>query len=143
MPYPLLQAFDAPNGDFACVRRPRSNTPLQALTTLNEPIYLECARALALSTVLRGGSTDADRLIYAVRRTLGRPPLEREATILLDLLKREIRRFGQPGAKPWDLAANDPARTPQLPPGVTPDELAGWTAVARVLLNLDETMTKE
>ncbi len=96
VPYPMLQAFDAPNGDFACVRRPRSNTPLQALTTLNEPIYLECARALALSTVLRGGSTDADRLIYAVRRTLGRPPLEREATILLDLLKREIRRFGQP-----------------------------------------------
>jgi mono/diheme cytochrome c family protein len=143
VPYPMLQAFDAPNGDFACVRRPRSNTPLQALTTLNESIYLECARALALSTVLSGGSTDSDRLTYAVKRTLGRPPWERETTILLDLLKREIRRFSQPGAKPWDLAANDPARTPKLPPGVTPDKLAGWTAVARVLLNLDETMTKE
>jgi hypothetical protein len=143
IPYPMLQAFDAPNGDFACVRRPRSNTPLQALTTLNEPIYLECARALALCTVYSGGSTDKDRLTYAVRRVLGRAPEEHETTILLDLLKRETCRFGEPGAKPWDLAANDPARPPQLPPGMTPDKLAGWTAVARVLLNLDETMTKQ
>ena len=51
----MLQTFDAPNGDFSCVRRPRSNTPLQALTLLNEPIFLECARALALRTLKRGG----------------------------------------------------------------------------------------
>ena len=53
VPYPMLQTFDAPNGDFSCVRRTRSNTPLQALTTLNEPIFLECARALALRTLDR------------------------------------------------------------------------------------------
>src|SRR5258708_29969499 len=51
VPYPVLQAFDAPNGDFSCVRRTRSNTPLQALTSLNEPVFLECARALALRVV--------------------------------------------------------------------------------------------
>ena len=51
MPYPVLQTFDAPNGDFSCVRRSRSNTPLQALTLLNEPLFLECARALALTTL--------------------------------------------------------------------------------------------
>ena len=56
VPYPALQTFDAPNGDFSCVRRARSNTPLQALTTLNEPLFLECARALALK-VLRDGGT--------------------------------------------------------------------------------------
>ena len=143
VPYPMLQAFDAPNGDFACVRRTRSNTPLQALTTLNEPIYLECARALALRTVCEGGSTDADRLVYAFRRCLARRPSEPETAALLDLLERQARRFARPEAAPWELAANDPAKPPPLPAGATPARLAAWTAVARVLLNLDETITKE
>ena len=74
VPYPVLQAFDAPNGDFACVRRSRSNTPLQALATLNEPICMESARALALQTLVAGGSTDVGRLGYAFRRCLARGP---------------------------------------------------------------------
>lgn len=139
----MLQAFDAPNGDFACVRRTRSNTPLQALTTLNEPIYLECARALALRTLNEGGSTDADRLVYAFRRCLARIPIEAELTTLLELLHRQTERFARPGASPWALAANDPDKPPALPAGATPPQVAGWTAVARVLLNLDETITKE
>jgi hypothetical protein len=143
VPYPMLQAFDAPNGDFSCVRRTRSNTPLQALTTLNEPIYLECARALALRTLGEGGSTDDDRLVYAFRRCLARSPSEPETTALLDLLQRQTRRFARPEAAPWSLAANDPAKPPPLPAGATPPQLAAWTAVARVLLNLDETITKE
>jgi Protein of unknown function (DUF1553)/Protein of unknown function (DUF1549)/Planctomycete cytochrome C len=143
VPYPMLQAFDAPNGDFACVRRSRSNTPLQALTTLNEPIYLECARALATRTLFEGGATEADRLKYAFRRCLSRLPTESERATLLGLLERQIRRFEAPGANPWLLAAADPARPPQLHAGVTPAQLAAWTAAARVLLNLDETITKE
>ena len=62
VPYPMLQAFDSPNGDFSCVRRARSNTPLQALTLLNEPVSLESARALALRTLKDGGASDAARL---------------------------------------------------------------------------------
>ena len=143
VPYPMLQAFDAPNGDFACVRRTRSNTPLQALTTLNEPIYVECARALALRTLSEGGSTDADRLVYAFRRCVARRPSEPETAALLDLLERQAQRFARPDAAPWQLAANDPAKPPPLPAGATPPQLAAWTAVARVLLNLDETITKE
>ncbi len=143
VPYPMLQAFDAPNGDFACVRRSRSNTPLQALTTLNEPIYLECARALAIRTLFEGGSTDPDRVKYAFRRCLSRVPTEPERATLLGLLKRQMQRFEAPGANPWLLAAADPARPPKLPAGVTPAQLAAWTAAARVLLNLDETITKE
>jgi mono/diheme cytochrome c family protein len=143
VPYPMLQAFDAPNGDFSCVRRTRSNTPLQALTTLNEPIFMECARALALRTLREGGSTDSERLVYAFRRCLSRPPSGPESSTLLDLLFREARRFESPGAAPWALAANDPKKPPQLPPGATPAQLAGWTAVARVLLNVDEIITKE
>jgi hypothetical protein len=90
-----------------------------------------------------GGSTDCDRLTYAFRRCMARPPTEPETATLLDLLHRQIRRFEQPDAHPWALAATDPAKPPQLPDGVTPPQLAAWTTVARVLLNLDETITKE
>ena len=143
VPFPMLQAFDAPNGDFACVRRTRSNTPLQALTTLNEPIYMECARALALRTLAEGGKSDSDRLVYAFRRCMARTPTEPEIAIVHDLLRRQTERFEKPRSKPWDLAVNDPAKPPSLPAGVTPAQLAAWTAVSRVLLNLDETITKE
>lgn len=108
VPYPALQNFDAPNGDTSCVRRARSNTPLQALTVLNEPLFVESARALAARTLAEGGATDRERLNYAMLRTVSRRPTAAEAATLLDFLKR-----------------ND------------------WTALARVLLNLDETITKE
>ncbi len=143
VPYPVLQTFDAPNGEFACVRRVRSNTPLQALATLNEPLFLECARSLAMKTLAEGGATDAERLAYAFRRCTARTPDEQESTALLALLAKQTERFSQPDAKPWDLAANDPSNPPKLPEGVTPAQAAAWTAVSRVLLNLDETITKE
>jgi hypothetical protein len=143
VPYPVLQTFDAPTGDFACVRRARSNTPLQALMTLNEPLFLDCARALALRTLTDGGTTDAERVDYAFRRCLTRTPSKEEAATLLGLLDKEQKHFTQPDAKPWDLAAADPAAPPELPEGMTPAQLAAWTVVSRVLLNLDETITKE
>jgi hypothetical protein len=143
VPYPMLQAFDAPNGDFACVRRTRSNTPLQALTVLNEPIFMESARALALRVLADGGDNNSDRLRYAFRRCLARAPTAAEAKTLLELLTRQTERFSRPDAKPWELAADDPAHPPALPAGASPPALAAWTAVARVLLNLDETITKE
>jgi hypothetical protein len=143
VPYPVLQTFDAPNGEFACVRRVRSNTPLQALTSLNEPLFLECARALALKTLSEGGPSDAERLAYAFRRCTARVPDEKEAAALLALLAKQQERFSQKDAKPWDLAANDPANPPPLPEGVSPPQAAAWTAVCRVILNLDETITKE
>ena len=143
LPYPVLQTFDAPNGDFACVRRPRSNTPLQALMTLNETIFVESARALAQKTLKEGGTTDADRLTYAFRRCVSRPPSEMETKELLLLLDRQTKRFEKPDANPWDLAAADPKYPPRLPDGVTPAQAGAWTVVARVLLNLDETITKE
>jgi Protein of unknown function (DUF1553) len=143
LPYPVLQTFDAPNGDTACVRRPRSNTPLQALMTLNEPVFVECAQALALKTLHDGGATDTDRIVYAFRRCVARPPTAAETKELLALLSREQERFAKPEAKPWEVAATDPANLPKLPDGATPAQAAAWTVVARVLLNLDETITKE
>jgi len=115
VPYPAFQTFDAPNGDMACVRRARSNTPLQALTTLNEPLFVEAARALADRTIREGGATDRDKLTYAFRRTLSRAPTSGERDELLSFLGRQRR-----------LPADE-----------------AWTALARVLLNLDETITKE
>jgi hypothetical protein len=143
VPYPMLQNFDAPNGDFACVRRPRSNTPLQALTTLNEPLFLETARALAHKALAEGGATDASRLAFAFRRCVSRAPSTQEVDELLTLLAKQAERYSRPGANPWDLAAEDPTKPPSLPPGATPAQAAAWTVVSRVLLNLDETITKE
>jgi hypothetical protein len=136
VPYPALQTFDTPNGDMACVRRSRSNTPLQALTTLNEPLFLEAARALAVKTLQEGGRTDAERLDYAFRRCLSRKPEAMEAAELLGLLKRQMERFTSGRLDPMDLAESAPANA-------TPAQVAGWTVVSRVLLNLDETITKQ
>ena len=143
VPYPALQSFDAPNGDFSCVRRSRSNTPLQALTTLNEPLFLECARTLALKTLQEEACCDHDRLTFAFRRCVSRPPTEREMTVLLGLLEKQAERFKAGNLQPWDLAAANPEKPPTLPEGKTPADLAAWTAVSRVLLNLDETICKE
>jgi mono/diheme cytochrome c family protein len=143
VPYPMLQTFDAPNGDIACVRRARSNTPLQALTTLNETLFIEAARALALKTLKEGGATDASRLEFAFRRVLTRKPSQQESAELIGLLNRQRERFTAGELNPWNLATSDPDKPFVLPKGARMDDLAAWTAVARVLLNLDETITKE
>jgi hypothetical protein len=139
----MLQTFDAPNGDISCVRRAKSNTPLQALTTLNEPLFIEAARALALKTVKEGGITDALRLDFAFRRVLARKPAPRESAELLNLLNRQRERFIAGESNPWNLGANDPDKPFILPKGVKMEDMAAWTAISRVLLNLDETITKE
>ncbi len=143
VPYPVLTTFDAPNGEFSCVRRANSNTPLQALATLNEPLFLETARALSLKTLEEGGKTDAHRLSYAFRRCTSRLPDTQEASALLNLLGKQREQFSSADAKPWELAANDPETPPALPEGATPAEAAAWTVVSRVILNLDEVITKE
>jgi hypothetical protein len=143
VPYPMLQAFDAPPGEAACVRRSRSNTPLQALTTLNEPLFLEAARALAFQTLERDGSDPADRLTYAFRRCLSRQPTKAESAELLGLLARQQKRYAAGELNAWEMLDASPAFQGHLPGGATPAEAAAWTAVSRVLLNLDETITKE
>jgi hypothetical protein len=147
VPYPALQAFDAPVGEVACARRARSNTPLQALTTLNEPLFVECARALAVKLLAEGGRTDDQRIAYAVRRCLSREPKGDEKKVLSGFLSRQRERFHSKGVDPWPLLANDDAAKQKLsakmPAGTNAGDLAAWTAVARVILNLDETITKE
>jgi len=141
-PYPMLQTFDAPDGSTACVRRARSNTPLQALTLLNETIAVEAARAFALRIVDEGGKTDRERLTYAFRRALSRPPTEREHQILIDLMEKQKARVAEGWVNALALT-NGKDEPPKLPEGVTPRTLAGYTVAARALLSLDETITKQ
>jgi len=143
VPYPVLQNFDAPNGDFSCVRRQRSNTPLQALTTLNEIVFTECARALARRALEEGGKSDDARVNYVFRRVLGRYPSPDEKAELMGLLQRQEKRIADGWINPLELATGKNEVPAKLPDGATPTLLAAYTAVSRVVLNLDETITKE
>ena len=143
LPYPALQAFDAPTGDFACVKRSRSNSPVQALTALNEPIFLEAAQALGLRILTEGGKTDAERVAYAFRLCVGRAPTDAEAKVVLAMQAKQVERFSDPKADPWAVAVKSTDDAKRLPNTATPAQLAAWVAVARVMLNLDETMSKE
>jgi hypothetical protein len=134
VPYPALQAFDTPVGEASCVRRSRSNTPLQALTTLNEPLFVECARALATRTLQDGGADDDARLIFAFRRCTGRVPADKEKKVLLSFLAAQKDHLAAAPERVKELTGSKDGATP---------ERGAWTALARVLLNLDETITKE
>ena len=121
-PHPAVAVFDAADGFSACTRRLRSNTPLQALTLLNDQQFFELARALAERVLRDGGADDSARLDHAFRLCVARPPSLKEKARLLALLT-QLRT----------PSANDPAASEQ----------EAWTTVARVLLNLDETITRE
>lgn len=132
-PFPVLQTFDAPNGDSSCVRRQRSNSPLQALVSLNESMFVECAQALARAALADGGKTDAERVAYAFRRVVSRAPGDDEMKELLALLDKQRRRMDRGELNAAEIAG-DKKDAPQL---------AAYTLVCRVLINLDETITKE
>jgi hypothetical protein len=142
-PFPMLQTFDVPNGESSCIRRLRTNSPLQALVSLNEPMFVECAQALARKTWQEGGKTDEERLTYAFRRVLARKPTDGEKKELLALLEKERNRFAEGWLNSTEVATGKSDPAADLPPGATPTQLAAWTVVSRVLLNLDETITKE
>jgi hypothetical protein len=134
-PYPSMLTFDAPNREVCTVRRPRSNTPLQALVTLNDPVYIEAAQALARRMIAEGGAATADRLTFGFRTCLTRAPSAAELERLTKLYNDLRERYA--GDEPMARSlATDPIGPP--PEGVAIADLAAWTAVANVLLNLDE-----
>jgi hypothetical protein len=139
-PYPSLLTFDTPTADAACVRRVRSNTPLQALTTLNDAVFHECAQALALRIYKEGGTDDKSRAVYAFRLCTGRFPDAQEMNEILSLLGEQENYFNDRTDKAITVAVQDPKK---LPEDVNLHQVAAWTLVSRVLLNMDETITKE
>lgn len=138
VPYPMMEAFDAVPGNVSCVRRNRSNTPLQALAMLNEPLSMECARGLATKTINEGGDNDESRLKFAVQRCVSRKPKNAELATLKTLLDKQRQRLRRGEIDAATIVATTADKQP-----VDSIEHAAWTLVARVLLSLDETITKE
>ncbi|MEX0727771.1 MAG: PSD1 and planctomycete cytochrome C domain-containing protein [Planctomycetaceae bacterium] len=142
MPDPVMTNFDAPNADFACARRVRSNTPLAALTSLNEPIFVEASRALALRVLREGGHDEPQRIAHAFELCTLRKPTTVETNTILAVLDTHRQRIAEGWLNPREITTGDPGKLPDLPEKCTPQDAAAWTLVARVLLNLDETITK-
>lgn len=147
-PYPMLLTFDAPDSTVACVRRERSNSPLQALTLLNDPVFFECAQALGGK--LAGGPPRAldVRLSEGFRRCLGRHPQPAELDRLRTLFHEQRSRFAKDVDAALRIAGRGPSETPVMAlASATPDveaaEQAAWIVTARVLMNLDEFITRE
>ena len=130
-PYPSMATFDAPNREVCELRRGRTNTPLQALVTLNDPVYVEAARALARRMV-ESGDSKIERIHEGFRRTLIRDPDAEELQRLLQLVEATREQFSQQRELAKQLAVGEGE----------PIELATWTLVANVLLNLDEMLMK-
>ena len=139
VPHPAMITFDSPDREFCTVRRARTNTPLQALTLWNEPGYLEAARQLGTRMLREGGPDDSARVAFAFRLATGRRPKSTETAVLTKTLAQlrtdftangvDAYAFVKTGASPMDA---------QLPPA----ELAATTAIASMILSLDETITK-
>jgi len=142
MPDPALGNFDAPTGDLSCARRLRSNTPLAALTGLNEPIFVEAAQGLALRTLKEGGADDDARVERAFFLCTSRKPTADEKRELLAFVADQRKRLAEGWLDAREISSGDPDKLPALPAGTTPQDAAAWTLVSRVLLNLDETVTK-
>ena len=132
--------FDVANRQQCTVKAGRTNTPLHALVTLNDVTYIEAARALAERMMKEGGSADADRLAYGFRLCTARHPSDKEAALLAASLARFRQQYSTDEESAKKLIANGESKPgPNLPA----PELAAHTSVALLLLNLDETLTKE
>jgi len=140
-PYPSFMTFDATSREVCTIRRLRTNTPLQALVTMNDPVYIEAAQALARRIVSEGGQTVAERMEYGFRLALTRPPRGDELQRLTDLYEDALAVYRGAPQEAQKMATN-----PLGPPPEEMDDtadLAAWTVVANVLLNLDETLARK
>jgi hypothetical protein len=137
-PYPSMATFDAPSREVCTVRRPRTNTPLQALVTLNDPVYVEAAQALARRMVREGGSTSPERAARGFRLVLARQPTAAEIDRLVRLHDDALAGFKNDLDDAKKMATDPLGPVPSDLP-IALDDLASWTVVANVILNLDET----
>jgi hypothetical protein len=137
--HPAMMVFDAPSREECTARRSRSSTPLQALVLLNDPEFVEAARALAAKTLAEGGGDLLSRARFMLRRAVGRVPTEDEVGVVADLVERHRQLLAADAP-----AANEMLAIGALPPpaGIDPIEMAAWTSAARAVLNLHETYTR-
>ena len=136
-PYPSLSTFDAPSRETCTVRRVRTNTPLQALTVLNDPYFFDAARAMAKRMLSEGGTRPQDWATYGFRLAVSRRPTQNELDQLVSFYQQQLAAYKlNPQAAAKTVNAK-PAGISNAP------ELAAWTMVANVLLNMDETISKD
>jgi hypothetical protein len=138
-PYPSFTTFDAPNREVCTLRRNRTNTPLQALVTLNDPVFIEAAQSLARTLIKEGGGSAEERIRYAFRRALSREPSKKELERLEQLIREAAVSFEQDLERARHMAS-DPLGP--LPNGADAREYATWTVFSNVLLNLDEALMR-
>lgn len=136
---PSLKAFDAPTREECTAVRTRSNTPLQSLVLLNDETYVEAARVFAAEIVKEGGNRPAERIDWAFHRALSRSATAEEGRILTDLFNKHHEEYAADTAAAKKLLGVGDA---PVPAGIDTAELAAWTSVARVILNLHETITR-
>ncbi len=136
-PYPSLITFDAPSREFCTVRRVRTDTPLQALTTLNDQAFFEAAQALARRVVKQSGPGPSDRAALGFRLCVSRRPTAAELQRIVAFSNQQLERFRQDAKAAREVVGEDHAQAADAA------ELAAWTMVSNALLNLDETVTKE
>ena len=140
-PHPALNVFDTPDAFASCTRRIRSNTPLQALTLLNDPAFFEISQGFAERLIQEGGNTDETRIEMGFRLCLARKPSAHEVSILKSFLNKQRTLYTDVDTKTLTLVAQR-TNAPVVPESDR-SEQAAWTMLARVLLNLDETITRE
>ncbi len=138
-PYPSFMAFDASSREVICERRARSDTPVQALVTLNDPAFFAAACALARRIERDGGKDTASQLVYAYERVLGRAPRQEETAIMTKLFESSLKKYS---TDPKSAETIISTGLPKPEPSADLPRLAAWTVISNVLLNLDETLTK-
>lgn len=138
-PPPNMVLFDAPTREYCVVRRPRTNTPLQALALLNDPQFVEASRAFAQRILFEGGDCSDSRIRFAFRSATARPPQPAEIEVLRSLLDGQRAEFEQDRAAVEQFLA---VGAFEADVALDPVELAAWATVANVILNLDETLMK-
>lgn len=137
-PYPSMSTFDAPNREVCTLRRNRTNTPLQALVTMNDPVFVEASQALARRIAAKSAAPE-DVIRESFRIVLARAPSGKELQRLLKLREEALAVYREDAKKAAEMATNPIGPAPE---GADTAELAAWTAVAGVVLNLDETLMK-
>ena len=139
IPNPTLSTFDAPSREACTFRRLPTNTPLQAFVTLNDPVFVEAAQGLARRILRESGPDAQERIRYALRLCLGRPPTGAQEEIVTRHFEQELAHYGQNEGDARKLAA-EPLEPADAGYGVA--EIAAWTSVANVLLNLDALLNR-
>jgi hypothetical protein len=140
VPPASLATFDAPDREKCTARRALTNTPLQALALLNDPTYVEAARALAERTLVEAAKNDKARITYAFRLATARPPTGKEIAVLRSLLKGRLTSYRkEPQSALKLISVGESPRDKSIDPA----EFAAWTMVTSAILNLDETITKQ